>query len=126
MKISPEWEPQQPEVYRPFPLVHVYGVIIVTLALQLRVLQFNPPYPAVQRPLVARGGTSHAHRVFSSITSNLHIHEDNWLGYNPVNTGRLTNVGSMLDHRLRRWLNINPTLVKHSVLTAPMVDIQSR
>ena len=30
----------------------------------------------------------------------------------PANTRRCTNVGLMLAHRLRRWLNINPTLVQ--------------
>ena len=30
----------------------------------------------------------------------------------PANTGRWTSVGSMLGHRLRRWPNIEPTLVR--------------
>ena len=30
----------------------------------------------------------------------------------PANTRRLTNVGLMLAHRLRRWATIKPTIVK--------------
>ena len=30
---------------------------------------------------------------------------------NPANTGRSTNAGLMLAHRLRRWANIKPALV---------------
>ena len=33
----------------------------------------------------------------------------------PANTRRLANVAVMLDHRLRRWTNITPTLSQHLV-----------
>ena len=38
--------------------------------------------------------------------------EGNRLGTYTVNMRRLSNVGVMLGHRLRRWPNITPTLEK--------------
>ena len=35
-----------------------------------------------------------------------------WICQFPANTRRLTNVGLVLDYRLRRWHSIKPTLVQ--------------
>ena len=61
--------------------------------------------------------TSFTESTLDQHWTNISVFAENSCVYSavPANTRRLTNVDSILAHRLRRWPNIKPTLVHHLV-----------